>query len=54
MPSQLDLYRSAAVMVAQHGQNAMLEAVLVCDRLRQKGDEEGAAVWRGIMRRIDE
>jgi len=54
MPSQLDLYRSAAVMLRHHGQDAMLEAVYTCDSLRQKGDAQGAEVWRAIMWAIDE
>ncbi len=53
MVSDLDLCRSAAVMVRHHGDNAMLEAVMVCDRLRQERDHAGADVWRAVMRAID-
>ena len=53
MTSQLDLYRSAAVIVREHEAGAMLEAVMICDRLRQKGDCAGAEVWRAIIRAIE-
>ena len=43
-----DIYRSANVLVKQHGQDP-IEAAMRADELLEAGDLEGYAVWRRIL-----
>ncbi|NMM46561.1 hypothetical protein HH303_18870 [Rhodospirillaceae bacterium KN72] len=47
-----DIYRTAKLLIDQHGENASVEAALNADRLLDGGDFEGAAVWRRIVKAI--
>ena len=49
----IDIYRSAAAMIKQHGEDAALQAAMKSDALLKKGDMEGAKVWREIVKKID-
>ena len=49
----LDLYRSAAEMLKQHGEDASVQAAMKSDAMLAKGDMEGAKVWREIVKKID-
>jgi hypothetical protein len=53
-PSDLDIYRSANILIKQHGEDAAIHAAMKTDELSVKGDVEGAAVWKRIVRAIDE
>ena len=46
MTSDLDIYRSAKLMVDQHGDGAAIEAAMQADEELANGDLDGAAVWR--------
>ncbi len=46
MTSTLDIYRSANVLVRQHGAEATIHAAMSADAMLEKGDLDGAAVWR--------
>ena len=50
MTSDLDIYRSANVLVKQHGQDAPIEAAMRADAMLEAGDLDGLAVWRRILR----
>ena len=50
---EIDLYRTAVEMIKQHGENAAIQAALKSDKLLDKGDMEGAKVWREIVKKID-
>ena len=54
MTSDLDVYRSAQVLVKQHGQDAPIEAAMRADAMLEKGDLDGFAVWRRIVRAVEE
>ena len=54
MVSGLDIYRSAKLLVDQHGDEAPIHAAMRADGLHEKGDLDGYAVWRRIIREIDE
>jgi hypothetical protein len=54
VPSDLDIYRSAAVLIRQHGVVAEQEAQARADAFGTKGDSEGQAVWRRILVAIRE
>ena len=53
-PCDLDIYRSANVLVKQHGQDAPIEAAMRADELLDKGDLGGYAVWKRILRAVEE
>ena len=54
MIPDLDIYRSANVLVKHHGQDAPIEAAMRADAMLEKGDLDGCAVWKRILRAIDE
>ena len=54
MIPDLDIYRSANVLVKQHGEDAPIHAAMRADAMLEKGDLEGAATWRRILRAVEE
>ena len=46
MTSNLDIYRSAKLLIDQHGVAAAIEAAMKADAMLDKGALDGAAVWR--------
>ncbi len=54
MTSDLDIYRSANVLVKRHGQDAPIEAAMRADAMLEKGDMDGDAVWKRILRAAGE
>ncbi len=44
----IDIYRSAKLLVEQHGADALIEAALKADELLNAGDLDGQAVWLRI------
>ncbi len=54
MISDLDSYRSANVLVKRHGQDAPIHATMRADAMLDKGDLDGVATWRRILRAVEE
>ncbi len=54
MTSDLDIYRSANVLIREHGEDAALEAAQRADSMLEKDDLEGLAVWKRIVRAVGE
>jgi hypothetical protein len=54
MTSDLDIYRSAQVLVKQHGPDAPIEAAMRADAMLEKVDLDGCAVWKRILRAVEE
>ena len=54
MPSDLDIYRSANELIAQHGDEAPIHAAMRHDELLEAGDLDGCATWKRIIKAIDE
>ena len=50
----LDIYRSAQVLVKQHGQDAPIHAAMQADAMLDKGDLDGYAAWKRILRAVEE
>ncbi len=50
----LDIYRSAQVLVKHHGADAPIEAAMRADAMLDKGDLDGYAVWKRILRAVKE
>ncbi len=55
----IDIYRSAQVLVKQHGADAPIEAAMradamLADAMLEKGDLDGYTVWKRILRAVEE
>ena len=53
MISDLDIWRSALIMVKRYGDDAMLEAAARADQLQEEGDWQGALTWHRILDAIE-
>lgn len=53
MVSDLDIYRSAQVLIRQHGEAAGFHAAQRVDALAEQGDREGQHVWKRILKAIE-
>jgi hypothetical protein len=53
MVTELDIYRSAQLLIDQHGDDAGIEAAIKADTLFEQGDRAGGAVWMRIISAID-
>ena len=53
MIPDLDIYRSANLLVKRHGVDAPIQAAMRADPMRDKGDLDGHAVWKRILRAVE-
>ncbi len=54
MTSDLDIYRTASVLIREHGAEADLEAAQRADALLERGAIDGQRVWKRVLRAIKE
>ena len=54
MTSDLDIYRSAKLLIDQHGEDAPIFAAQQADVCLEAGDLDGKAVWMRMIRAIKE
>ena len=54
MTLDIDIYRSANVLVKQHGEDAPIQAAIRADAILAKGDLDGYAVWKRIIYAVEE
>ena len=54
MTSDLDIYRTAKLLVDQHGEDAPIHAAMRADDLMAKGDLDGQMTWMRVLRAVDE
>ncbi len=54
MISDLDIYRTAKLLVDNHGAEAPIHAAMNADAMLAKGDMDGRAVWLRIVRAVEE
>ncbi len=54
MITDLDIYCSAQALVNHHGQDAPIHAAMRADELLEAGDMDGLAVWKRILRAVEE
>ena len=54
MPLDIDIWRSANVLVKQHGEDAPIQAAMRADAMLAKGDLDGYAVWNKIIQAVEE
>ncbi len=50
----LDIYRGASIIIKQYGQDAPIHAAMRADAMLEAGDMGGYAVWRRVLRVIEE
>jgi len=50
----LDIYRSANELIKLHGDDATIHAAMRADELLEAGDLDGQAVWKRIIKAVDE
>ena len=54
MVNDVDIYRSAKLLIDQHSSDAPIHAAMQADAMLATGDLDGAAVWRRIVTAINE
>lgn len=54
VPLEIDIYRSAKLLVDQCGADAQRHAAMRMDALLAAGDVDGVTTWRGMMRALEE
>ncbi len=54
MTSDLDIYRTANVLVKKHGADAPTHAAMRADELLEAGDMEGCAVLKRVLKTVEE
>ena len=54
MISEIDIWRSAQLMIQQHREDAAHQADARASDLIERGDHAGGAVWRRIRQAIDQ
>ena len=52
MLTDLDIYRSAKLLIDQHGADALIEAARRADELLDAGDLDGQLVWLKIRKAV--
>jgi hypothetical protein len=50
----LDIYRTAHLLIKQHGDEASIQAAMKADEMLAQGNLDGKAVWLGVIRAIEE
>ena len=53
MIHNLDIYRSAKLLIDQHGDEASIEAAMRADEFLDQGNIDGQQVWMRIMEAIE-
>ena len=54
MTPDLDIYRSAKLLIEQHGADALIEAAMRVDAMLEAGDLDGRAVWQRVLAAVEE
>ncbi len=54
MIPDIDIFRSAQLLVKRHGPDAPIHAAMKADAMLEKGDLDGYAVWRRIVKAVEE
>ena len=49
-----DIYRTTNVLIREHGGDAPIQAAMRADAMLDKGDLDGLAVWKRILRAVGE
>lgn len=50
----IDIYRTASVLITQHGKDAAIHAAMRADEMLAAGDIDGQRVWQRVIKAIDQ
>ncbi len=53
MTDDKDIYRSAKLLIDRHGDDAVIEAAMMADKMLEQGGLDGLASWNRILRAIE-
>ena len=53
MTDDKDIYRSAKLLIDRHGDDAVIEAAMMADKMLEQGVLDGMATWNRILRAIE-
>ena len=51
--SELDIWRSARLLIDQHGDEAAIHAAMRADDLLDDGEVDGSSVWKRVVKAIE-
>ena len=54
MPTDIDIYRAANLLIERYGEDAPIHVAMSADKMMAKGDLDGFAVWKLVMKAVDE
>ncbi len=54
MTSEMDIFRTANVLVKHYGEDAALEAAQCADAMLEKGSLDGQRVWKRVLAAVKE
>lgn len=54
MTSDIDIYRTANVLVKELGEDAPIRAAMCADAMLNMGDLAGCAVWKRVLKAVEE
>ncbi len=54
MISKLEIYRTASVLIREHGEDAAIKAGQWADAMLERSDRDGYATWRRILWAVEE
>jgi hypothetical protein len=54
MTSDLDIWRSANVLIKHYGEDAYFMAARCADAMLERGDMDGCRAWKRILKAIEE
>ena len=54
MPTDLDVFRTTAVLIREHVDGATLEAAHRADSFLEQGNMDVVRVWRAVLKAVEE
>jgi hypothetical protein len=51
---EIDIWRTAKILIDAHGEAAWLEAAQRADYCLEDGNPDGVAVWKRVLRAVEE
>ncbi len=54
MTPEIDIYRTANVLIREHGEDAALEAAQRADAMLDRGSVDGQRVWKRVLAAVKE
>ena len=52
--AEIDIWRSAELLIGQHGDEAPIHAAMRVDELLEASDLDGYTVWKRVLKAVEE